>query len=99
MMGKALTIWDDAMTRKPHLVPVSPGTIANWRKAEKIPFVRLAGGRRVIYNRPSVEAALLRMWRRTMNADLRDPLRSAATPRRTTRTARNHTCNPRKTLT
>jgi len=43
-------------------VPVSPGTLQNWRKAGKIPFCRLTG-RRVIWHWPSVEATLLRVQR------------------------------------
>jgi hypothetical protein len=45
------------------LVPVSPGTLANWRKAGKLPFIRLHGGRRILYDWESVKAALLRMQR------------------------------------
>ena len=41
-------------------VPVSGGTLSNWRKSGKIPFVRMTG-RRVLFHWPSVEAAILRM--------------------------------------
>jgi hypothetical protein len=43
-------------------VPISKGTLKNYRDAGKIPFVRLAG-RRVIFHWPSVEASLLREQR------------------------------------
>jgi predicted site-specific integrase-resolvase len=41
-------------------IPVSLGTLQNWRKAGKLPFVALTK-RRVLYHWPSVEQALLRM--------------------------------------
>lgn len=49
---------DTLLTR----VPVSRGTLMSWRKAGKIPWVRLTG-RRVLWHWPSVEQALLRMQR------------------------------------
>jgi hypothetical protein len=42
-------------------IPISAGTLANWRKSGSIPFVKL--GRRVIFHFPSVVEALLRMQR------------------------------------
>ena len=44
-------------------VPVSRKTLFGWRRDGKIPFVRVAGGRRVLYHLPSVERALLKMQR------------------------------------
>lgn len=43
-------------------VPVSRRTLFNWRRAGKIPCVRL-DGRRILFHWPSVEAALLRHQR------------------------------------
>ena len=43
-------------------LPISGGTLRNWRKSGKIPFCRLTG-RRVLWHWPSVEAAILRMQR------------------------------------
>ena len=43
-------------------LPISRRTLANYRTAGKIPFVRL-GGRRILFHWPSVEAALLRHQR------------------------------------
>jgi hypothetical protein len=43
-------------------LPVSGGTLRNWRTKGKIPFVRLTG-RRVLWHWPSVTQALLRMQR------------------------------------
>jgi hypothetical protein len=43
-------------------LPVSIGTLQNWRRAGKLPFVKLSG-RRVLYHWPTVEQALLRMQR------------------------------------
>jgi predicted site-specific integrase-resolvase len=43
-------------------LPVSRRTLFSWRKAGKIPHVRL-GGRRIIFHWPSVEATLLRNQR------------------------------------
>jgi predicted DNA-binding transcriptional regulator AlpA len=40
-------------------LPISRRTLFNWRTAGKIPCARL-GGRRILFHRPSVEAALLR---------------------------------------
>jgi hypothetical protein len=44
-------------------IPVSKGTLLNWRNTGKIPFVKIGGGRRVLYHWPSVQEALLRMQR------------------------------------
>jgi predicted site-specific integrase-resolvase len=44
-------------------LPISRRTLANYRTAGKIPFVRLGGGRRILFHWPSVEAALLRHQR------------------------------------
>ena len=41
-------------------LPVSIGTLQNWRRAGKLPFVKLSG-RRVLYHWPTVEQAILRM--------------------------------------
>jgi DNA-binding GntR family transcriptional regulator len=41
-------------------IPVSLGTIRNWRNSGKLPFVKLLG-RRVLYHWPTVQQALLRM--------------------------------------
>ena len=43
-------------------LPISRGTLDNWRRAGSIPSVKLSG-RRVLFHWPSVEAALLRMQR------------------------------------
>jgi hypothetical protein len=40
-------------------VPISRGTLFNWRKAQKIPAIVI--GRRVLFDWSSVQAALLRM--------------------------------------
>jgi predicted site-specific integrase-resolvase len=42
-------------------VPVSSGTLFNWRKSGKIPYVAL--GRRVLFHWESVQSALLRAQR------------------------------------
>lgn len=41
------------------LIPVSAGTLRNWRLAGKIPWIN-AKGRRVLFHWPSVREALLR---------------------------------------
>ena len=43
-------------------LPISRRTLYNWRRAGKIPSVRI-GGRRILFHWPSVEAALLRHQR------------------------------------
>jgi len=43
------------------LVPISRGTLFNWRKAGKIPAVVI--GRRVLFHWPTCQATLLRMQR------------------------------------
>jgi hypothetical protein len=40
-------------------IPISRGTLFNWRKSGKIPSVKI--GRRCLYHYPSIESALLRM--------------------------------------
>jgi Helix-turn-helix domain len=42
-------------------LPVSRGTLLNWRKAGKIPAIEIGG--RVLFDWPSVQAALLRLQR------------------------------------
>lgn len=44
-------------------LPVSRRTLFSWRDTGKIPFIRVNGGRRVVFHFPSVEAALLRQQR------------------------------------
>ncbi len=44
------------------LLGVSTGTLEAWRRAGKLPFVRVTG-RRILFHWPSVEAALLRQQR------------------------------------
>lgn len=41
-------------------IPISRGTLINYRKSGKIPFVHL-GGRRILFHWPTVETALLRL--------------------------------------
>jgi|ERR1035441_1594976 hypothetical protein len=43
-------------------VPVSLGTLQNWRRAGKIPYIK-GPGRRIFWHWPTVEQALLRMQR------------------------------------
>ena len=45
------------------LLKVSRRTLKNWRDRGLIPFIRLPGGRRILYHWPSVERAILRMQR------------------------------------
>ncbi len=40
-------------------VPVSPGTLRNWRNSGKIPYIRISG-RRIIYDWNSVRETLIR---------------------------------------
>jgi hypothetical protein len=42
-------------------VPISRGTAVNWRKAGKLPFVKI--GSRILYHYPTVEQCLLRLQR------------------------------------
>jgi hypothetical protein len=44
-------------------LPISRRSAQNWRAAGKLPFIRVAGGRRVLFHWPSVQAALLRSQR------------------------------------
>ena len=44
------------------MLGVSVGTIEAWRRAGKLPFVRMTG-RKILFHWPSVEAAILRMQR------------------------------------
>lgn len=46
-------------------LPVSRRTLFNWRVSGKLPFVSL--GRKTLYHWPTVEAALLRMQRNSLN--------------------------------
>jgi hypothetical protein len=43
------------------ILPVSRRSLANWRQKKLIPFIRLPGTRRILYDPASVRAALLRM--------------------------------------
>jgi predicted site-specific integrase-resolvase len=58
---------DDAFIDERELlrrVPVSAGTLANWRKSGKLPHVRLTGSHgRIIYDWVAVRSALLRHQR------------------------------------
>ncbi len=41
-------------------LPVSPRTLRNWRDKGLLPFIRLPGTRRLLYDWGSIHAALLR---------------------------------------
>jgi hypothetical protein len=49
------------------LLPVSRGTLMNWRRLGKIPFI-LTPGRRILFHLPSVREALLRAQRHAQEA-------------------------------
>lgn len=43
------------------LIPVSSRTLRNYREKGLIPYIKVAGGRRVLYHRKSLIEAMLRM--------------------------------------
>ena len=45
------------------MLKVSRRTLHSWRTRGLIPFIRLPGGRRILYDAPSLRAALLRQQR------------------------------------
>lgn len=44
-------------------IPICRRTLHSWREKNLIPFIRLPGTRRILYDYESVRAALLRMER------------------------------------